>query len=290
MDEFDLLSNVTFGQYLPGRSFLHRLDARAKVVAFVVIIVAMSAVLSYTGNLVALGLVFALVKVAGVPLGYALRSLRPAAPLIGLFIVFQFLFGGNFDAATSTVLWQWSAPVALGPLQPQLTVTTGSIKAGVVVAFRAVEFVVLASLLTFTTDTTTLTHAIERLLQPFQVVRVPAHELAMMVTIALRFVPTLAEETERIMKAQASRGADFGRPGAWRWVTATRNLIPILVPLFVLTFRRAEELILAMESRCYVGGKGRTRLGQLTMRATDWLALAGAAGVAALLLFVTYPA
>src|SRR3712207_5090985 len=135
------------------------------------------------------------------------------------------------------------------------------------------DLLMVTSVLTFTTTTTGLTHGVELLLQPLRPLRVPAHEFAMILAIALRFVPTLAEELERIMKAQVSRGADFGRRSRLRFLQQARQLVPIVVPLFVGTFRRAEDLVLAMEARCYVGGQGRTRLAQLRMQRLDWIAL-----------------
>ena len=139
---------------------------------------------------------------------------------------------------------------------------------------RLLEFMILISLLTLTTSTTELTHGLERLLSPLRRLRFPAHELAMVFTISLRFVPTLAEELEKIMKAQASRGADFGEQGRLRFVQRTRNLIPLLVPLFLSALRRAEDLTLAMEARGYMGGAGRTSFIQLKSAPRDYLALA----------------
>jgi energy-coupling factor transport system permease protein len=289
-EEFNLASQVSVGQYLPGDSFLHRMDPRAKIVAFIALIGGISYVDTYLGNAAVLVALSSLFRLFNLPLGYALRGLRPAAWLIFLFVVFQLLFGGNFDPIGSAILWQWAAPFSLGPVQPGVAITEWSLRTAVIVVPRVVAFWLLACLLTFTTDTTGLTHGLESLLGPFRVVRVPAHELAMILTITLRFVPTLAEETDRIMKAQASRGADFGRRGGFRFIQTAKNLVPVLVPLFVVTFRRMEELILAMESRCYVGGRGRTRLAQLAMRPVDWLSLMAALAAAALLFLVRLPA
>jgi energy-coupling factor transport system permease protein len=288
-EDFNLAGQVSVGQYLPGDSLLHRMDPRAKIMAFIALIAGASYVDTYLGNLVVLAVLLSLFRLFGIPLGYALRGLRPAAGLILLFVVFQLFFGGNFDPTGGRVLWQLVAPFSLGPIQPRVAITEWSLRTAIIVVPRVAEFWLLACLLTFTTDTTRLTHGLESLLSPFRVVRVPAHELAMVLTITLRFVPTLAEETDRIMKAQASRGADFGRPGPFRFIRTAKNLAPVLVPMFVLTFRRMEELILAMESRCYVGGRGRTRLAQLTMRPADWLALAAAFGAAAFFFLVRLP-
>jgi energy-coupling factor transport system permease protein len=287
VDEFNLLGDITIGQYVPGDSLIHRFDARAKILAVFALCAAVSATESYLGTLVVLACILALVPLAGIPLGYALRGLRPALPVLLIFLAFQLLFQGNSETGQSPMLAHWSAPFALGPVQPSVTITETSLRRAIVFLPRVVCYWVLVSLLTFTTTTSELAHAVEGLLGPFRLVRLPAHEIAMTVTIALRFVPTLAEETETLMKAQASRGADFGRPGGFRFLQAARNLIPILVPLFVLTFRRAEELIYAMESRCYIGGSGRTNLVQLRMRRLDWLLLM-AAGAGATVLGLTH--
>lgn len=281
MDEFGLLRDVTIGQYLPGRSVLHRMDPRAKLGALLALLLGVSLVDTYVGSAVLLALVLLLVPLSGIPLGFALRGLRPAAGFLLIVIVFQLLFGGSADETRSQVLWQWEG------LPPRITET--SLRRSLVLIPRTVSYWVLVGLLTYTTPTGALAMALETLLRPLRVVRVPAHEVAMMFTIALRFVPTIAEETERIMKAQASRGADFGRPGPFQFLHAARRLVPILVPLFVLTFRRAEELILAMESRCYVGGAGRTHLRRFTMRRVDWALLLGACGIAAGFALVRMP-
>ncbi len=286
MDSFDFLRDVTLGQYLPGRSVTHRMDARAKLVALVLLIWAITSVTSYLGNLVLALSVLALIVFSGLPLGYVLRGVRPLIPVLAVFFVFQLLFAGNYDPTGSPVLWQWQAP---GPLPLTFTITVSSLRLSIVSIARLFSLLMLTSVLTFTTTTTGLTHGVEALLAPIPFLRGPAHAFAMMLAIALRFVPTLAEELERIMKAQASRGADLGRPGRLRFVQQARQLIPIVVPLFVGTFRRAEDLILAMEARCYVPGAGRTRLAQLQMHSLDWLALAAVAAYTAFMLLYQFP-
>ena len=287
MDDFDFLRDVTLGQYLPGKSVTHRLDPRAKLLALILLVWAITSVTTYLGNVVLVVTVLWLIVFSGLPLGYVLRGIRPVVPVLAVFFVFQLLFAGNYDPTGSPVLWRSEAP--LGPLPVRFTLTEASLRLSIVSVTRLFALLMVTSILTFTTTTTGLTHGLELLLTPLRPLRVPAHELAMILAIALRFVPTLAEELERIMKAQASRGADIGRRGRLRFIQQTRQLIPIIVPLFVGTFRRAEDLILAMEARCYVGGKGRTRLAQLRMQRLDWVVLAVVAAYTAFMLLVQFP-
>ena len=286
MEGTEFLRDVTLGQYLPGRSVTHRLDPRAKLVALVLLIWAITSATAYLAGAFLLASMLGLIVVSGLPVGYVLRGIRPVLPFLLIFFVFQILFAGNYDPSGSPVLWTWSAPE---PLPIRFTVTETSLRLSIVSIARLFCLLIVTSLLTFTTTTTGLTHGLESLLAPLRPLRVPAHELAMMLAIALRFVPTLAEELERIVKAQASRGADFGRPGRFGFIQRARMLVPIVVPLFIGVFRRAEDLVLAMEARCYVGGAGRTRLAQLSMRPLDWVALGTVAAYTALMLLVPWP-
>ena len=286
MEDFDFLRDITLGQYLPGNSPTHRMDPRAKLVALILLIWAITSVTTYLGNVVLVLSVLGLIVVSDLPLGYVLRGIRPILPVLAVFFVFQLLFAGNYDPSGSPILWQWR-PFEAFPLT--FTITVSSLRLSIVSIMRLFCLLMVTSVLTFTTTTTGLTHGLELLLAPLGPLRVPAHELAMILAIALRFVPTLAEELERIMKAQASRGADIGRRGRLQFIQQTRQLVPIVVPLFVGTFRRAEDLILAMEARCYVGGKGRTRLAQLRMQRLDWLALAAVAAYTSFMLLYRFP-
>ncbi len=287
MDDFEFLRDVTLGQYLPGSSVTHRMDPRAKLLALGLLIWAITSVTSYFGNFVLVATVLGLIVCSGLPLGYVVRGIRPVLPVLALFFVFQLLFAGNYDPTGSPIIWRWEAP--LGPLPVNFTLTVSSLRLSIVSIARLFCLLMVTSVLTFTTTTTGLTHGVELLLAPLRPLRVPGHELAMVLAIALRFVPTLAEELERIMKAQASRGADFGRRGRLRFIQQTRQLVPIVVPLFVGTFRRAEDLIMAMEARCYVGGRGRTRLAQLEFKPRDWLALFVVAAYTAFMLLFKFP-
>jgi len=286
MDSLALLRDVTLGQYLPGWSVIHRLDPRTKLAAFVVLVWAVSSVRSYLGTVVLIVSALGLILLAELPMGYVLRGLRPVLPWVALFLVFQLLFSGNYDLTGSPVLWQWSAPE---PIPIRFTITEASLRNAVVSIARLLCLFVLTSVLTLTTSTTGLTHGLEMLLAPLRPFKVPGHELAMTLAIALRFVPTLAEELERIIKAQVSRGADFDRPGRLAFLRRTRQLVPIVVPLFISTFRRAEELVLAMEARGYVGGAGRGRLAPLKATRLDWLALVALAVYLSAVMLVPLP-
>lgn len=279
MTEYAFLGDITIGQYLPTGSQFHRLDPRTKLVAFAVLVGVVSFTPSFSGNLVLLVLTLVLLLAAEIPIGYALAGLLPFAPWVAAFALFQILFtaGGGFVGGSGCrSLWEWWF----------IVVSTCSVKLAVVSTLRFVILFLLASWLTFTTTTTELSHGTERLLRPLTPLGVPAHELALVLTIALRFVPTLAHETERLIKAQVSRGADFGAGSRWGFVKRTRHLLPLLVPLFLNSLRRAEVLAQAMEARCYGGGEGRTELIELKAGRVDWIALALVAAAAALM--VTY--
>jgi energy-coupling factor transport system permease protein len=282
----EFLRDVTLGQYLPGRSITHRLDPRAKLVVLILLIWAITSTTAYLAGVVLLASMVGLIVVSELPIGYVLRGIRPVLPFLVIFLVFQILFAGNYDPSGSPVLWTWTGPE---PVPIRFTVTEASLRLSIVSIARLFCLLIVTSILTFTTTTTGLTHGLESLLAPLRPLRVPSHELAMMLAIALRFVPTLAEELERIVKAQASRGADFGRPGRFGFIQRARMLVPIVVPLFVGVFRRAEDLVLAMEARCYVGGAGRTRLAELRMRPLDWAVLVTVAAYVALMLLTPWP-
>jgi len=272
VDEFEFSRSVTVGQYIPGVSAIHQLDPRAKILGFMIVIAAVITTPSYIGNAIALAVVLWLIRLSGLPLGYLIGGIRPILPILIVYTIFNFLFLGNYDPTGSPVLFR--TPVALGPWEFAFTVTDNSMRQTAQGVFRILDLILLSSLLTLTTPITALSKAIESLLAPFRRFKVPGHEIAMIIAIAYRFMPTVAEELERLMKAQASRGADFGSPGPFRFVQRTRQLVPVTVPLFVSAFRRAEDLILAMESRCYVGGAGRSAVDLGRLKRLDWTALA----------------
>ena len=244
------------GQFYPVASPLHALDPRAKILATAGLVLGLFLVDSMAGFLVVAVAVAALMAASGIPAGVFLRILRPVAFIVALTVLFQVLF--SREGAT---LVEW------GPLE----IHAGGLRLGLFLGLRILLLVSAAGLLTATTAPVALADGIEDLLSPLERLRFPAHEVAMMMTIALRFIPTLGEEAEKITKAQAARGADFSQGGPLRRALA---LVPVLVPLTVGTFRRADELAEAMESRGYRGGEGRTRYRELRFRARDALALA----------------
>ncbi len=261
-----MLRDITIGQHFPGNSIVHRTDPRLKILLVVGYIVALFTLTNLVGLALSLVMLAALYLVAKIPLKLILKSLKPIWPIVVFASVLNLLFMGG-EGEPLVKLW-----------------VIAIYKEGVIYAiFMAVRIVALiagTSLLTYTTSPIVLTDAIERLLSPFAKLHLPVHELAMMMTIALRFIPTLIEETDKIMNAQKARGAMLDSGTLTERVKA---MVPILIPLFISAFRRADELAMAMECRCYRGGEGRTRLKVLRIQARDWLVLAVClAGFAAL--------
>ena len=260
----ELTRYVPIGQYIPRDSAVHRLDPRTKIAAVVLLMVAIFVVRDFGGFGLLTAFLLAVLLAARIPLGYVLRSLRPIVFLLLLTVVLNVFFSGIREG---TPLLRVGGVV----------IFREAVLRALFIAYRLIALVAATSLLTFTTSPVELTDGIERILRPFRRVGVPAHELAMMMTIALRFIPTLLEETEKIMKAQMARGAEFDQGGALR---RARALVPVLVPLFVSAFRRADELALAMEARCYRGGEHRTRMKELRFAPRDAVAMLVAAAAA----------
>ena len=248
-----MLKNITIGQYYPGDSVLHRMDPRMKLVLTTVYIVLLFMAEHIWGLLIGVLLLLFLYPMAQIPGKLVLRSIRSIVPIIIFTAILNMFF------VTGDVLWQWWI----------FKITDRGISMAFTIAVRIICLIAGSSLLMYTTSPILLTDAIERLFAPLRRFRVPVHEIAMMMTIALRFIPTLIEETDKIMSAQKARGADLESGGL---VQRVKALIPILIPLFVSAFRRADELALAMECRCYHGGEGRTRMRQLKMTGIDALA------------------
>jgi len=248
-----MINNITIGQYIPGNTSIHRLDPRVKIlatIAYISILFFIKGFFPYIYVLAYLGIIIWLSEIS---VKTILRSLKPLAIIIILTVVFNIfmtpgerLFGYGFIVVTREGLYQ-----------------------ALYMGLRLMLLITGASLLTLTTSPIALTDGIEKLLNPFKKIGVPAHELAMMMTIALRFIPTLLDETDKIMKAQMARGADFESGNLFNRAKA---MIPLLVPLFISAFRRAEELALAMEARCYRGGENRTRMKQLKLQKIDFAA------------------
>lgn len=249
-----MLSEMMLGQFFPGDSFVHHLDPRTKLIATLIYIVAIFLAQTPLTYGILIGFAFLVVLLSRLPILMVLKSLKPV-----WFIVVITLLIHTFTFPGKEILWQWQ----------MFTVTKEGLELGVKMGLRLTLLLLFSSVLTFTTSPIVLTDGIERLLRPLKCVGVPAHEIAMMMTIALRFIPTLLEETERIIKAQEARGADFGNGNMMKKI---KGMLPLLVPLFVSAFRRADELATAMEARCYRGGEGRTRMYELHYHKEDILA------------------
>lgn len=265
-----MLSDITLGQYFPGNSFIHRLDPRTKILATLIYIVAIFfANTPLTYGLLA-GFAAIVIIVSRLPLGLVFSSLKP----IWIIVVLTMLIH-MFTAPGENIVYAWKF----------LKVTAEGLDLGIKMAVRLILLLLFSSILTFTTSPIVLTDGIEKLLRPFKAIGVPAHEMAMMMTIALRFIPTLLEETDRIMKAQTARGADFGSGNI---LQRMKNMLPLLVPLFISAFRRADELATAMEARCYRGGEGRTRMHELAYSSRDYVAFILVIALAAVLAFLRW--
>lgn len=277
MSEFELLRHLAIGQYQPKDSVLHRLDPRVKLTGTVLLALALMLRAGPAIGLIGVVLALLLLALARVSMGQALRGLRPLLPIFLIALVLQLLFYPHRRAveAGSVALLQWG----------RLVVSGAGMVALAALILRMVALVLLLTLLTSVADVTELVHGVEGMLRPLQRVGLPAHELSLVLVIALRFVPLLGQELERLMKAQAARGADFGR-GRGGVVRRVRRMFPLLIPLFIVALRRAEELVVAMEARGYVGGRGRTHLVRLRLRPADLVALVTVvAACAALLAF-----
>lgn len=262
MDDFELLRNVTFGQYIPQNSTIHALDPRVKLLGAIFLLIALVVSTSLIAMLLSIVILLALTALALIPLSYALGALRPVWPFMLILVVLQLLFFPGISETGCETIWQWHF----------LHITTCSVHLALVSLARFIALMLLINLLTLSTSLNEITHGAEHLLRPLGHIGLPAHELALVLALSLRFVPLLAEETERIMKAQAARGADFGH-GRWGFVQRAKRLLPLLIPLFITSLDRAEDLAVAMEARCYGGSTGRTYWVQLKSRPTDYVAL-----------------
>ncbi len=246
-----MLKDITIGQFFPGKSIIHRLDPRMKIIltgVFIALLFTAKSIISLT-----VGIIFMIGSflLSGIPLRLMAKSIKPIIPIIIFTAVLNLFFISTGDVLIH--LWIFK-------------ITSDGLQTSVFMVVRIVCLIIGTSLLTYTTSPIALTDAIERLLSPLKKIKAPVHELSMMMTIALRFIPTLIEETDKIMSAQKARGADMETGSLIRRAKA---LVPVLIPLFVSAFRRAEELAMAMECRCYHGGEGRTRLKQLHIALRD---------------------
>ena len=269
-----MMKNITMGQYYPVDSWVHRLDPRTKILLTVAMIVAVFLVKSMVGYGLILGFMYLVSKLSSIPFKMLVKGVKP----LRFILILTFLLNLFFNNGT-TMLINWGF----------LKISYEGVSQAVHYSLRLVFLVLGTSLMTLTTSPIALSDGIEMLLSPLKKIHFPAHELAMMMSIALRFIPTLMEEADKIMKAQMARGADFE---SGNLLARAKAMVPLLVPLFVSAFRRAGDLAMAMESRCYHGGENRTRLRVLKITKNDWLAGAAVCGLIALIVlegYVTLP-
>ena len=266
-----MLKDITLGQYFPGNTIIHRLDPRTKLIWVVIFIAALFLAVDWISYAVMFLVTALCVKISTIKLKSILKGLKP--------LIFIIVFTGIlnlFYTKGGTVIFDWWI----------FTVTTAGIKRAFLMIVRIMLLLTGTFLLTYTTSPLALTDGLESLLNPLKKIRVPVHEMSMMMSMALRFIPTLIEETDKIMSAQRARGADFD---TGRLLERAKALLPLLVPLFVSAFRRADVLAVAMESRCYHGGEGRTRMKQLHFARRDYIALlAGALLLAGIITMNVY--
>lgn len=249
-----MIKDITIGQYVPGDSFIHKLDPRVKILISIVFIIALFLVNNFEGYIFVIAFTAFSISISKVPFRYIYKGLKP----IFVLLLFTALINILMTSGNGDPLYQWSF----------IRIYKEGLVLAAFMILRLTFLIIGTSLLTLTTSPIELTDGIEKLLNPFKKIGVPAHELAMMMTIALRFIPTLMDETDKIMKAQMARGADFE---SGNLLKRAKNLIPLLVPLFISSFRRADELAMAMEARCYKGGEGRTRMKVLQLTNRDFI-------------------
>ena len=249
-----MIRDITIGQYYPAKSILHRLDPRTKLVATLLYLISLFLFDGFAGYIVATIFLVSIIKLSNVPFKFIVKGLKPIIMLLMITVLFNLFLTRSGEVLFS--FWIF-------------TVTSGGLHTAVFMAMRLVYLILGSSIMTFTTTPNELTDGIERLLGPLKKIKVPVHEIAMMMSIALRFIPILLEETDKIMKAQIARGADFESGNI---IQRAKSMIPILVPLFVSAFRRANDLAMAMEARCYNGGEGRTKMKPLHYAQRDYIA------------------
>jgi len=265
-----MLKDVTLGQFFPGDTAIHRLDPRTKLVLLIVYIVALFSAESYISYAVVLAALLTCIFISKIKMKVMLKGMKPLIIIIALTAVLNMFY------TEGTVLVEFWI----------FTITKEGLKAAFFMVLRIMMLICGTFMLTYTTSPLSLTDGLERILSPLKKIKLPVHELSMMMSIALRFIPTLIEETDKIMSAQKARGADFETGNLFQKAKA---LIPLLVPLFISAFRRADELAVAMESRCYHGGEGRTRMKKLILQKRDYLSfLYGAAFLAGVLVLASF--
>lgn len=245
-----MIRDITLGQYYPGESIIHRLDARTKIIGTLLFIIELFIVNNFKGFAIAAAALFVVIGISRVPLKFIFRGLKV------IFFIILFTVVINLFMTDGTVLWQWKF----------LHITKEGIYRASFMGIRLVLLIIGSSMMTLTTKPIELTDGLEKLMKPLSFFGVPSSEIAMMMTIALRFIPTLLEETDKIMKAQQARGADFESGNIMQ---RAKSMIPILIPLFISSFKIAQDLANAMEARCYHGGEGRTRMNEIRFGKRD---------------------
>ena len=262
-----MLKDITLGQFFPGDTIVHRLDPRTKFILIIAYFTALFMAKGFPAYIFMFAVLITCLSLSRIKPGAVLRGLRPVIIIICITVVLNIFF-----IRGETILFQYRA----------IVITQEGIYTAVFMAARFMMLIVGAFLLTYTTSPITLTDGLERMLSPLKKIKLPVHEFAMMMSIALRMIPTLIEETDKIMSAQKSRGADFETGGL---IKRAKAILPLIIPLFISAFRRADELATAMESRCYHGGDGRTKMKVLHFAGRDFAALLfGALIIAAVIL------
>ncbi len=251
-----MIRDITIGQYYPTKSILHRLDPRVKIVSTLLYLVSLFLFDNIWGYLVATAFLATVIYVSQVPFGFIVKGLRPVILLLCITVGFNLFLTKTGDVLVEFWIFR---------------ITDDGLRIAAFMVVRLIYLIIGSSLMTFTTTPNALTDGIEKLLWPLSKIKFPVHEIAMMMSIALRFIPILLEETDKIMKAQTARGADLESGNI---LQKAKAMIPILVPLFVSAFRRANDLAMAMEARCYRGGEGRTKMKPLVYASRDYLAYA----------------
>lgn len=249
-----MIRDITIGQYYPAKSVVHRLDPRVKLICTLLYLISLFLFSSIPGYLVATVFLICVIHISKVPFSCIVKGLKPVIMLLMITVLFNLFLTRQGDVLFHAWIF---------------TITEGGLRTAVYMAIRLVYLIIGSSLMTFTTTPNELTDGIEAVLHPLNKIHVPVHEIAMMMSIALRFIPILLEETDKIMKAQLARGADFESGNI---LQRAKSMVPILVPLFVSAFRRANDLAMAMEARCYRGGDGRTKMKPLRYKSRDYAA------------------
>jgi len=264
-----MIKDITLGQYLPGNSIIHKLDPRTKLILTLLFMIVLFIITNIYALLVGLFFVIICFKIANISYKYAFKGIKPVLYIIIFTVILNIFF------TSGEVIFNYRF----------ITITKEGLNSAFTVALRVLSLITSASIMTYTTTPIMLTDAIEKMFKPLKKIKIPVHEMAMMMTIALRFIPTLIDETDKIMKAQAARGADIGTGNI---IERAKSFIPVLVPLFISSFKRADDLAVAMEARCYRGGEKRTSMRILKYEKKDFFAYVFFGMFSTLLIFIQH--